>query len=58
MPKTLPKASENPIARQPGSKSVLEGAQARFWHDVDFILASIFDPQIVLTKIENDETLV
>ena len=35
----------NDIARQPGSKSVLEGAQARFWLDVDLILASIFDPK-------------
>ena len=41
---------QNGFQRQPGSKSVLEGAQARFWHDVDLLLASIFDPKIVLKK--------
>ena len=41
---------QNGFQRQPGSKSVLEGAQARFWQDFDFILASMFDPKIVLKK--------
>ena len=49
-PKRDQNGGQNGFQRQPGSKSVLEGAQARFWHDVDFILASIFDPKIVLKK--------
>ena len=32
---------QNGFQRQPGSKSVLEGAQARFWLDFDLILVSI-----------------